>query len=97
MNNKIIPIKKTRPTVQVTQEDQDSVAASVLFEKEAAKGLDDDEALFNVEATIAKQVGDLFDWELAFWCSYKCIWLSSSALIKSTVFLLICLDVHVAR
>ncbi|RUS21909.1 mid region of cactin-domain-containing protein [Endogone sp. FLAS-F59071] len=55
LNNKIIPIKKTRPAAQVIQEDQDSVAASVLFEKEAAKGLDDDEALFNVEATIAKQ------------------------------------------
>ncbi|RUP50152.1 mid region of cactin-domain-containing protein [Jimgerdemannia flammicorona] len=55
LNNKIIPIKKARPVTEPVAEEMDSVAASVLFEREAARGLDEDEAVFNVEAAIAKQ------------------------------------------
>ncbi|KAG2217165.1 hypothetical protein INT45_003589 [Circinella minor] len=53
---KIIPVRhkpKEEPTSNEPQDD--SIASAALFEQEAAKGIDEDEAIFNIEAELAKQ------------------------------------------
>ncbi|KAI9496606.1 mid region of cactin-domain-containing protein [Zychaea mexicana] len=53
---KIIPVRHKPKPVQTSNEPQDdSIASAVLFEQEAAKGVDEDEAIFNIEAELAKQ------------------------------------------
>ncbi|KAI9322666.1 mid region of cactin-domain-containing protein [Dichotomocladium elegans] len=53
---KIIPIRRQpRPEPVSTEPADDSIASAALFEQEAAKGIDEDEAIFNIEAELAKQ------------------------------------------
>ncbi|KAF7721123.1 hypothetical protein EC973_005388 [Apophysomyces ossiformis] len=54
--SKIITRKTKQKPEPVAEEPQDdSVASAALFEQEAAKGIDEDEAIFNIEAELAKQ------------------------------------------
>ncbi|KAG0166300.1 hypothetical protein DFQ28_007550 [Apophysomyces sp. BC1034] len=54
--SKIIPRRtKQKPEPVIEEPQDDSVASAVLFEQEAAKGIDEDEAIFNIEAELAKQ------------------------------------------
>lgn len=56
LSSKIIPVKsKPKPEPVVEEPEDDSIASAALFEQEAAKGIDEDEAIFNVEAELAKQ------------------------------------------
>ncbi|KAI9010444.1 mid region of cactin-domain-containing protein [Phycomyces nitens] len=56
LSSKIIPMKtKVKPEPVVEKPLDESVASVVLFEQEAAKGIDEDEAIFNIEAELAKQ------------------------------------------
>lgn len=57
---KIIPIKPKIKEEAPKQEDSvdGSIASSALYEREKANGIDDEEeAVFNIEAELAKQVG----------------------------------------
>ncbi|KAI8097521.1 mid region of cactin-domain-containing protein [Halteromyces radiatus] len=57
LSTKIIPRqpKQKEETPKEPQPMDGSVASSVLYEKEKANGIDDDEAIFNIEAELAKQ------------------------------------------
>ncbi|KAI7868629.1 mid region of cactin-domain-containing protein [Spinellus fusiger] len=56
LSSKIIPMKtKVKPEPVIEKPLDESVASVVLFEQEAAKGIDEDEAIFNIEAELAKQ------------------------------------------
>jgi hypothetical protein len=59
LSSKVIP-KKQKPQQEVVVEEvrskDESIASTVLFEQEAAKGIDEDEDLFNIEAELAQQV-----------------------------------------
>ncbi|ORX59652.1 hypothetical protein DM01DRAFT_1333118 [Hesseltinella vesiculosa] len=55
---KIIPIRPKSSQPELEDEkpaEQDSLASTALFEKERANGLDEDEALFNIEAELSQQ------------------------------------------
>ncbi|KAI9268268.1 mid region of cactin-domain-containing protein [Phascolomyces articulosus] len=53
---KIIAVRHRPKQAPVSDEPQDdSIASAALFEQEAAKGVDEDEAIFNIEAELAKQ------------------------------------------
>ncbi|KAI8883583.1 hypothetical protein K501DRAFT_184164, partial [Backusella circina FSU 941] len=56
--SKVIP-RKQKPQPEVVVEEvrhkDESIASTVLFEQEAAKGIDEDEDLFNIEAELAQQ------------------------------------------
>ncbi|KAI7852594.1 mid region of cactin-domain-containing protein [Circinella umbellata] len=53
---KIIPVRhKPKEEPRSNEPQDDSVASAALFEQEAAKGIDEDEAIFNIEAELAKQ------------------------------------------
>ncbi|CAO3612023.1 unnamed protein product [Cunninghamella blakesleeana] len=58
LSTKIIPIKP-KPKSNTSNEGADpsdgSVASTALFEKEKANGVDEDEAIFNIEAELTKQ------------------------------------------
>ncbi|RIA95685.1 mid region of cactin-domain-containing protein [Glomus cerebriforme] len=53
LRNQFIPMKvqQKKPTVE---EEEESVVSKVLYEREAAKDLDEDEAIFNIEEELAK-------------------------------------------
>ncbi|CAG8504433.1 14094_t:CDS:10 [Funneliformis mosseae] len=53
LRNQFIPMKiqQKKPTIE---EEEDSVVSKVLYEREAAKDLDEDEAIFNIEEELAK-------------------------------------------
>ncbi|KAI8374525.1 mid region of cactin-domain-containing protein [Radiomyces spectabilis] len=60
LSSKIIPMKsKSRPEPEAAEEQMEqqdaSIASAALFEQEAARGVDEDEAIFNIEAELAKQ------------------------------------------
>ncbi|CAM0142374.1 hypothetical protein VKS41_002132 [Umbelopsis sp. WA50703] len=57
MSSKVIPARsKPKPVRQeVVAGETSSVAADVLFDQEAAKGIDEDEEMFNIEAELAKE------------------------------------------
>ncbi|CEI90106.1 hypothetical protein RMCBS344292_04439 [Rhizopus microsporus] len=59
LSSKIITRKpkiEVEEEVKEEQNQDESIASTVLFEQEAAKGVDEDEDLFNIEAEIAQQV-----------------------------------------
>ncbi|RGB35400.1 mid region of cactin-domain-containing protein, partial [Rhizophagus diaphanus] len=53
LRNQFIPMKvqQKKPTVE---EEEESLVSKVLYEREAAKDLDEDEAIFNIEEELAK-------------------------------------------
>lgn len=56
LQSKIITRRnKPAPKQEHEKPQDDSVASAVLFEQEAAKGVDEDEELFNMEAELSKQ------------------------------------------
>jgi hypothetical protein len=63
LNSTIIPRKpkqEVEEVVESVRNKDESIASSVLFEQEAAKGVDDDEDLFNIEAELAQQT---YNWQ----------------------------------
>ncbi|KAI9304591.1 mid region of cactin-domain-containing protein [Cunninghamella echinulata] len=57
LSAKIIPIKPKSKSKTSNEDDpmDGSIASSALFEKEKANGVEEDEAIFNIEAELAKQ------------------------------------------
>ncbi|CAG8528625.1 3890_t:CDS:10, partial [Acaulospora colombiana] len=53
LRNQFIPMK-VQPKKQVSEEEEESMVSKVLYEREAAKDLDEDEAIFNIEEELAK-------------------------------------------
>ncbi|CAO3665703.1 unnamed protein product [Rhizopus microsporus] len=63
LSSKIITRKpkiEVEEEVKEEQNQDESIASTVLFEQEAAKGVDEDEDLFNIEAEIAQQT---YNWQ----------------------------------
>ncbi|KAI8985131.1 mid region of cactin-domain-containing protein [Pilobolus umbonatus] len=63
LSSKVIPRKPKTQTETVVEEvynKDESIASTVLFEQEAAKGIDEDEDFFNIEAELAKQT---YNWQ----------------------------------
>ncbi|OBZ91758.1 Cactin [Choanephora cucurbitarum] len=63
LESKIIPKQhkhEEQPEPEQEHPKDESIASSVLFEQEAAKGIDEDEDLFNVEAELAQQT---YNWQ----------------------------------
>ncbi|KAI8354183.1 mid region of cactin-domain-containing protein, partial [Blakeslea trispora] len=63
LESKIIPKQhkhEEQPEPEQEYPKDESIASSVLFEQEAAKGIDEDEDLFNVEAELAQQT---YNWQ----------------------------------
>ncbi|KAG1148834.1 hypothetical protein G6F37_003034 [Rhizopus arrhizus] len=54
------PKMEVEEEVKEEQHQDESIASTVLFEQEAAKGVDEDEDLFNIEAEIAQQT---YNWQ----------------------------------
>ncbi|CAG8539161.1 5052_t:CDS:10, partial [Racocetra fulgida] len=55
LRNQFIPMK-VQPKKQTVEEEEESVVSKALYEREAAKELDEDEAIFNIEEELAKTV-----------------------------------------
>ncbi|CAG8562724.1 16968_t:CDS:10 [Cetraspora pellucida] len=53
LRNQFIPMK-VQPKKQTVEEEEESVVSKALYEREAAKELDEDEAIFNIEEELAK-------------------------------------------
>ncbi|CAG8498306.1 17770_t:CDS:10 [Dentiscutata erythropus] len=53
LRNQFIPMK-VQPKKQTIEEEEESVVSKALYEREAAKELDEDEAIFNIEEELAK-------------------------------------------
>ncbi|CAG8509629.1 3139_t:CDS:10, partial [Cetraspora pellucida] len=53
LRNQFIPMK-VQPKKPTVEEEEESVVSKALYEREAAKELDEDEAIFNIEEELAK-------------------------------------------